>query len=82
MTPGIRTTENWRGILLIALAAYCVHKGYTPDQITDAGSAILAKWQQYQDTIVSVVAISAALLDNLHYTRQRTRLKQSQQERD
>lgn len=75
MRPGILTTENWRGIMLIALAAYCVHKGYTPDQIADAGSAILAKWQQYQDTIVSVAAIVAALLDNLHYTKRRTELK-------
>ncbi len=72
---GIFSSENFRGNLLLLLAIYCVYKGYSPKDIQDMGSTILAKWQQYQDTIVSITAIVAALIDNLHYTKRRTDLK-------
>ena len=74
---GIVSTENFRGVLLLVIAGYCVYKGYSPRDIKNVGEAILAKWDTYFDTIVTVTTVLAALADNIHYTYRRTSLKQS-----
>ena len=75
MRRGLWTSENLRGLALLALAAYAVRQGYTPDDVDQIMTVAGQRLAEYKDVIISVTAISAALLDNLHYTKRRTELK-------
>lgn len=74
-TNGFVSSENVRGLLLIALTMYALHKGYTVKEVNDVASAVMAKAKEYIEMAVNIALIIATLIDNLHYTYRRTQIK-------
>lgn len=74
---GFLTSEFFRGVMLYVLAGYVIYKGYTPDQINDAISAVRTHIAEYQKMVTMIAALAFPMIDNLFYTKKRTELKKA-----
>jgi hypothetical protein len=77
--PGIKSgffsTEFWGRMALYGLAAYAMHQGYTAKDIADGAGALVDQAAKYRDIFVTIAALLAPLISELHYTKKRTELK-------
>lgn len=80
LEKGFFTSEFARGLPLYALAFYAISKGHSPQEISDTVGALTEQIRRYQDTIVTVAALVAPLIDNLFYTKKRSDLKRHEME--
>jgi hypothetical protein len=73
--PGWRSSEFARGVFLYLLAAYAISKGYGPDEIRGTIGAVADQAIKYKELLVTMVAVIAPMVDNIHYTKKRTEIK-------